>query len=120
MRWVFASSVLFGAIAPAICQTSSPPAALQLQQIRIIGFEAHERADKYGIASFTISNDTNAPLSSIELNCWMDGDRAHGTRVLVWPSRGVVAPHGSERFSNVNIGLVRSNARSECEVTAIE
>ena len=119
MRLIWATGLLICCAAPTIGQTSPPSAPPQLQQVQISGLETHQRADNYGIASFKITNGTNAPLNSIELNCWLD-DRSHGTKVLVWPSPGAVAPHDSEQFSNVNIGLVRSNSHSECEVTGVE
>jgi len=107
-------------LTPAICQTSPTLASPQLPHVQIDGFETHQRGDNYGIAKFKLLNGTDAPLNSIELHCWMDDDRDHGTKVLIWPSAGPVAPHESQQFSNVNVGLVRSNSRPACEVTAVE
>jgi len=120
MRLILATGFLICCATPAICQTSPPTAEAQVKNVQITGLEAHQRADNYGIASFKIINGTDAPLNSIELNCWLDDDRSHGTKVLVWPSSQAVAPHDSEQFSNVNIGLVRSNSHPECEVTGVE
>jgi hypothetical protein len=111
-----------GLIGPAICQTSS---LLQVQasiseKIRIDSFESRNRGDDYRIASFVISNTTDKPIKSIELTCWVNDDRAHGTKVLVWPSTPTIPAHEQQKFSNVNIGVVAANARSECEVTGAE
>ena len=120
MKLILVFGFLICFAAPGICQTSPPSAPPQLQQVQISGLEAHQRADNYGIASFKILNGTDTPLNSIELNCWLDDDRAHGTKVLIWPSSQSVAPHDSEQFANVNIGLMRSNSHPECEVTGVE
>ena len=105
----------------AIGQTPPPPSEAKLsQQVRIDAFESHKRGDNYGIASFTISNDTSKPLNSIELTCWLNDDRAHGTIVLVWPTPDAVPAHTSRQFSNVNIGLVGGDSRSACEVTKVD
>ena len=86
----------------------------------IDSFQSFRRGDNYGIASFVLSNNTDKPLTSIELNCWVNDDRAHGTKVLVWPSAGPIRAHDQEKFSNVNIGLVGPNPRAACEVTKAE
>src|SRR6266852_7734350 len=117
MRFIVAAIYLVGLIGPAICQTSTPPAQPSItEQIRIDSFQSSRRGDNYGIASFVISNNTDKALTSIELNCWVDDDRAHGTKVLVWPSSPSIPAHEQHEFSNVNIGLVGLNARAECEV----
>jgi hypothetical protein len=121
MRLIIAAICLVGLIGPAICQTSTPPAQAGIsEQIRIDSFQSFRRGDNYGIASFVISNTTDKPLSSIELTCWLDDDRARGTKVLVWPSSGRIGAHDQEKFSNVNIGLVGPNPRAACEVTKAE
>jgi hypothetical protein len=121
MRFIVAAIYLVGLIGPAVCQTSTPPAQPGItEQIRIDAFQSSRRGDNYGIASFVISNDTDKALTSIELNCWVDGDRAHGTKVLVWPSAGPIPAPDREKFSNVNIGLVGPNPRAACEVTKAE
>jgi hypothetical protein len=122
MRLIIAAIYLVGAIGPAICQTSTPPPAQASisEQIRIDSFQSHRRDDNYGIASFVISNTTDKALNSVELTCWVDNDRAHGTKVLVWPSSRSIPAHEHEKFSNVNIGLVGPTARSACEVTAAD
>ena len=79
--------------------------------------QSSTRGDNYGIASFTISNTSDKAINSIELTCWVNDDREHGTKVLVWPSRQSIAAHDQEQFSKVNIGLVGPSARPECEVT---
>jgi hypothetical protein len=121
MRLIFAATYLVGLIGPAICQTSTPPPPAQAsvsEQIRIGSFQTRRRDDNYGIASFVISNTTDKALNSVELTCWVDDDRAHGTKVLVWPSSPSIPAHAQQQFANVNIGLVGPSARSECEVTA--
>ncbi len=121
MRLILAAIYLVGGIGPAICQTSTPPPPAKAsigEQIRIGSFESHTRGDNYGIASFVISNTTDKALNSVELTCWVDNDRAHGTKVLVWPSSPSIPAHEQQQFSNVNIGLIGQNARAECEVTA--
>jgi hypothetical protein len=121
MRLIFAAIYLVCTIGPAICQTSTPPAQASIsKQIRIDSFQSHNRGDNYGIASFVISNTTDKALSSIELTCWLDDDRAHGTKVLVWPNPPSIPAHEQQKFSNVNIGLVGSTSRAECEVTGAE
>jgi hypothetical protein len=120
MRSAFATFCTICLIVPAVGQPSPPAAEHDLKQIRIEAFESHKRADNYGIASFKVSNETDKPLNSIELNCWFGDDRAHGTRVLLWPSPNAVPAHNSQQFSNVNIGLVQSNLRSECEVAGFD
>ena len=111
MRFIVAAIYLVGLIGPAICQTSTPPAQASIsEQVRIDSFQSFRRGDNYGIASFVISNTTDKSLSSLELTCWVDDDRAHGTKVLVWPSSGRIGAHDQEKFSNVNIGLVGPNA----------
>ena len=121
MRLIFAAIYLVGMTGSAICQTSTPPPPAQAsisQQIRIDSFQSHTRGDNYGIASFVISNTTDKALNSVELTCWVDDDRAHGTKVLVWPSSRSIPAHEQQRFSNVNIGLVGPSAHPECKVTA--
>ncbi len=121
MRFIVAAIYLVGLIGPAICQTSTPPAQASIsEQVRIDSFQSFRRGDNYGIASFVISNTTDKSLTSIELTCWVDDDRAHGTKVLVWPSSGPIRAHDQEKFSNVNIGLVGPNPRAACEVTKAE
>ena len=110
-----------GLIGPAICQTSSLPVQPSIsEKIRIDSFESHNRGDNYRIASFVISNTTDKPLKSIELTCWVGDDRAHGTKVLVWPSTPTIPAHEQQKFSKVNIGLVGPTSRPHCEVTAAE
>ncbi len=118
MSLMAAATWLISIVAPAICHAQAPAQKLG-GQARIEGFQAQMRSDNYGIASFTIANETDRPLNSIELTCWDGDDRAHGTKVLVWPSPGAIPAHGSQRFSNVNIGLFGAS-RSDCEVTGGE
>ena len=121
MRLIVAAIFLVGLIGPAICQTSTPPAQPGItEQIRIDSFESHNRGDNYRIASFVISNTTDKPIKSIELTCWVGDDRAHGTKVLVWPSTPTIPAHEQQKFSKVNIGMVGSSAGSQCEVTGAE
>src|SRR5712664_2301190 len=123
MRLIFAATYLVGLIGPAICQTSTPPPPAQAsisEQIRIDSFQTRRRNDNYGIASFVISNTTDKALNSVELTCWVDDDRAHGTKVLVWPNSRSIPAHEQQRFSDVNIGLAGQTARAECEVTAAD
>jgi hypothetical protein len=53
-----------------------------------------------------ILNETDKPLNSIELTCWLDNDRTRGTTVLVWPTPDPVPAHTSRELSKLNIGLV--------------
>src|SRR5712692_2726573 len=118
MRLIVAAIYLVSLIGPAICQISTPPAQASIsEQIRIDSFQSHRRDDNYGIASFVISNTTDKELNSVELTCWVNDDHAHGTKVLVWPNPRSIPAHDHQQFSNVNIGLVGSSARAECEVT---
>jgi hypothetical protein len=113
--------LLVGLIRPAICQTSAPPVQPnRREQIRIGSFQSSKRSDNYGIASFVISNASDKALNSIELTCWLNDDREHGTKVLVWPSRQSTPAHDQLQFSNVNTGLVAENSRANCEVTGAE
>jgi hypothetical protein len=121
MRFIIAATFLVSSIEPAICETSIPPAQASIsEQVRISSFQSHKREDNYGIASFVISNTTDRALDSIELICWVDDDRAHGTKVLVWPSPRSIPAHEQQQFSNVNIGLVGQNSRTACEVTGAQ
>jgi hypothetical protein len=121
MRLVIAVIYLVSLIEPAICETSTPPVQASIsEQIRIDSFQSRKREDNYGIASFVISNTTDKSLKSIELTCWVDNEREHGTKVLVWPSTRSIPAHDQQQFSNVNIGLVGSSGRVECEVTGVE
>ena len=121
MRLMIAAICSVGLIGPGICQTSSLQVeASTSEKIRIDSFESHNRGDNYRIASFVISNTTDKPIKSIELTCWVGDDREHGTKVLVWPSTPTIPAHEQQKFSNVNIGVVGANARSECEVTGAE
>src|SRR6266853_356693 len=118
MRLIIAAIYLIGGIGPAICQTSTPPPPAKAsigEQIRIDSFQTRRREDNYGIASFVISNTSDKALNSVELTCWVDDDRAHGTKVLVWPNFPSIPAHNQEQFSNVNIGLVGPSAHPECE-----
>ena len=102
-------------------QTSTPGSQAPIsEQIRVDSFQLEKRADSYGIANFVISNTTDRALNSIELNCWMDDDREHGTKVLVWPTPRSIPAHEQQKFAKVNIGLVGPNSRPQCEVTAAE
>jgi hypothetical protein len=121
MRFIAATIYWVGLIGPAICQTSVPSAHPDVrEQVQIASFESHKRSDNYGIASFVISNTTDKALNSIELTCWVNDDREHGTKVLVWPKQQTIPAHDQQQFSNVNIGLVRDNSGAKCEVTGAE
>src|ERR1700722_6322931 len=121
MRFIVLAISLVGLIGPAICQTSQPLAQPNIkEQVRIDSFQSTKRSDNYGIASFIISNAAEKALNSIELTCWVNDDREHGTKVLVWPSRQSIPAHDQQQFSNVNIGLVGENSRASCEVTGAE
>jgi hypothetical protein len=120
MRLILVASYLISLATPGLCQTSTRPAEPRLsEQIRIEAFQSHNRGDNYGIASFAISNGTDKPVNSIELTCWVDDDRGHATKVLVWPSPDAIPAHASQQFSNVNIGLI-GDSRSACEVTGVQ
>jgi len=121
MRLIAAAICLVSSIGPAICQTSTPAAPAGIsEQVRINSFESRRRDDNYGIASFVISNTTDKALNSIELTCWIDDDRANGTKVLVWPRPGPIPAHNLQQFSNVNIGLIGPSSRTACEVTGAD
>ena len=121
MRFTAAAICLVSLIEPAICQTSAPSGQASIsEQIRIDSFQSRKRDDNYGIASFVISNTTDKALNSIELTCWVNDDREHGTKVLVWPKRQSIPAHDQQQFSNVNIGLVSDNSSAKCEVTGVE
>jgi hypothetical protein len=121
MKLIIAVIYLVSLIGPAICETSTPRALASIsEQIRIDSFESHTRDDNYGIASFVVFNTTDRAIESIELTCWVDDDREHGTKVLVWPSPRSIPAHDQQQFSNVNIGLVGPNSRTKCEVTGSE
>jgi len=119
MRLIVAVAInLASLIGPAICQTSTPPVPSSIAgQIRIDSLQLQRRADGYGIAGFVISNNSDQALKSVELTCWVNGDRAHGTKVLVWPNLQSILAHDQQQFSNVNIGSVGEGSRAECEVT---
>ena len=100
MRVLIAATCLASLTSIAFGETSPQLNAAQpTQHVRINAFEAHQRGENYGVASFTISNETDKPLNSIELTCWLDEDRAHGTTVLVWPTPDPVPAHTSRQFS---------------------
>src|SRR3954454_21175109 len=121
MRLIIAAICLTGSVGAAAGQTAPPPIKDGIsEQIRVDSFQLEKRADNYGIASFVIANTTDSALNSIELNCWTDNDRDHGTKVLVWPTPRSVPAHEQQKFSKVNIGLVGPNSRPQCEVTAAE
>ena len=121
MRFIICAIYLVSSIGPAISQSSTPGAQARIsEQIRVDSFQLEKRADSYGIANFVISNTTDRPLNSIELNCWMDDDREHGTKVLVWPTPRSIPAHEQQKFAKVNIGLVGPTSRPQCEVTAAE
>lgn len=90
------------------------------RDVRIEAFQSSRRGDNYGIASFTLVNGGDRPISAIELGCWAGEDRERQTRVLAWPAKGLVPAHESAQFSNVNIGLVPLEAHPQCEVTAVQ
>src|SRR3954452_15136149 len=121
MKLIIAAICFVSSIGPAICQTSTSAVQASISnQVRVDSFQLEKRADSYGIASFVISNSTDRALNSIELNCWIDDDREHGTKVLVWPTPRSIAAHEQQKFSKVNIGLVGPTSRPQCEVTAAE
>ena len=121
MRLIIGAVCLLSSIGAATSQTSTPAAHVRIsEQIRVDSFQLEKRADNYGIANFVISNTTDRALNSIELNCWMDDDREHGTKVLVWPTPRSIPAHEQQKFSKVNIGLVGPTSRPQCEVTAAE
>lgn len=105
----------------AAAQGAQPLAAQSglSELVKIGSFQATRRADNYGIASFVLSNGTDKKIDAVELTCWMDDDREHATKVLVWANQPVPA-HASHEFKNVNIGVVGPNSRSECEVTRVD
>jgi hypothetical protein len=125
MRFVVAAVSIASLIEAGRCQAPAPPVQPTppvqndiRDQIRIDEFQLRKRDDDYGIASFVIANNTEKPVHSLELNCWINDDRARGSTVLVWP-KGQIPPHKAEKFTNVNIGL-GGNSRAECEVSAAE
>jgi hypothetical protein len=123
MRSIAAGILLASLCAPALCQSPSTAASSGesvSERIRVQSFELRRREDNYGIANFDLVNDTDKTLNSIELFCWLNGDRVHGTKVLVWPSPNPVPARQQQRFSNVNIGPVGLNPRGQCEVAAVE
>src|SRR3954468_6753074 len=121
MRLIIGAICLVSSIGAASSQTSRPAAHARIsEQIRVDSFQLEKRADSYGIASFVIANTTDRALNSIELNCWMDDDREHGTKVLVWPTPRSIPAHEQQKFSKVNIGLVGPTSSPRCEVTAVE
>src|SRR3954449_2395412 len=121
MRLIIGAICLVSSIGSAMSQTSTPAAQARIsEQVRVDAFQLEKRADNYGIANFVISNTTDKALNSIELNCWTDDDRDHGTKVLVWPTPRSVPAHEQQKFSKVNIGLIGPNSRPQCEVTAAE
>jgi hypothetical protein len=121
MRFFLGGICLVSSIGSAMSQTLTPAAQARIsEQVRVDSFQLEKRADNYGIANFVISNTTDRALNSIELNCWMDEDREHGTKVLVWPSPRSIPAHEQQKFSKVNIGLVGPTSRPQCEVTAAE
>lgn len=118
---IYGVMLVGSAIRPAICQTSTAPARAGIgEPIRIDSFQLRKRDDSDGIASFIISNATDKALNSIELTCWVDGDRQRGTKVLVWPNPRSIPPHSQQQFSNVAIGSVGPGSRAECEVTGAD
>ena len=121
MKLIMAAICFVSSVGPAIGQTSTPAAHASItEQIRVDSFQLDKRADSYGIASFVIFNTTDRALNSIQLNCWTDDDREHGTKVLVWPTPRSIPAHEQQKFSKVNIGLIGPNSRPQCEVTAAE
>ena len=119
MRRVFAGIFLVGSIEQAACQAPTPPAKAGISdQVRIDSLQTRTRDDNNGIASFAIANETEKQINSLELTCWIDNNRARGTKVLVWP-KGPILPHKTMQFSNINIGVV-GESKAECEVTAAE
>jgi hypothetical protein len=122
MRFIVAVAINFASlIGPAICQTSTPPVPASIaEQIRIDSFQLQKRTDGYGIAGFVISNNSDQALKSVELTCWVNGDRARGTKVLIWPNSQSILAHDRQQFSNVNIGSVGEGSRAECEVTGVD
>src|SRR4051794_39090980 len=121
MRLIIGIICLVSSVEAATAQSSTPPGQPGIsEQVHVDSFHLEKRADNYGIASFVIANTTDRALNSIELNCWSDDDRDHGTKVLVWPSPRSVPAHEQQKFSKVNIGLVGPNSRPQCEVTAAE
>jgi hypothetical protein len=121
MRLILIVSYLVSSSTVGLCQApaATEPKPTLSEVIRIEAFQTYKRADSYGIASFAISNGTDKPVNSIELMCWLDDDRAHGTKVLIWPRQGAIPAHGSQQFTNVNIGLT-GDTRSTCEVAGVE
>ncbi|MBR0975341.1 MULTISPECIES: hypothetical protein [Bradyrhizobium] len=105
----------------AVAQDTQPPAARSSlgELVKIDSFQTTRRADNYGIASFVLSNGTDKTIDAVELTCWMDDDREHATKVLVWANQPVPS-HASSQFRNVNIGVVGQNSRNECEVTRVD
>src|SRR5260370_8302206 len=116
MRLILAAIYLVGVIGPAICQTSTPPPPAQAsvsEQIRIGSFQTRRRNDNYVIASFVISNTTDKALNSVELTCWIDDDREHGTKLFLCPSTRSIPAHEQQQFSTFNIGLIALTARAK-------
>lgn len=117
MKFIATAVFLMGLVGPAICQPSTPSVldtTNVAKQVSIGAFQWQKRDDESGIASFVISNNTDKAIDSIELLCWAGDDRARGTRVMVWPSPGPIAPNQVRQFSRVNIGPV--GASVACEV----
>src|SRR5438045_8220349 len=118
MRLIIGAVCLLSSIGAATSQTSTPAAHVRIsEQIRVDSFQLEKRADSYGIANFVISNTTERAVNSIELNCWMDDDREHGTKVLVWRTPRMIPAHEQQKFSQENIDLDGMNSSQQCEVT---
>src|SRR6187549_2627145 len=101
MRCVIAGILLVGSIEQAACQAPTAPVRAAISdQVRIDSLQTRTRDDNNGIASFAIANETEKQINSLELTCWIDNNRARGTKVLVWP-KGPIPPHQTLQFSNV-------------------
>ncbi len=94
------------------------PFALAANTVKLEDFAVYRRGDGYSVARFVLVNDTDTPITAVELFC-RDTNAKASAKVMVQPP-SPIAPHSRYAFDKINIGLVSKNPKMLCDVTKVE
>jgi hypothetical protein len=121
-RDFIAVAFLATVVGPAFSQNAAPPAEVieVATPVRIDLFQWQRTHDDHGIASFVITNNSDQPLSTVELSCWVDGDTTHSKSIKVRTRARPIATHSLQQFSDVDLGFLGPARTAQCEVAGAQ
>jgi hypothetical protein len=117
-----AVTFLVAMVSSAFSQNLSPPAeAIKVAPpIRVDLFDWQRTDDDHAIASFVITNNTDKPLDSVALRCWVDADIAHSKSITVQARGRPIGAHSLQQFSDVDLGFIGPARTAQCDVAGAE